>query len=503
MKNSIAKLLILSLLSWQCGNKNTTPEPKKPIITAFTPQSGGVGTEVTITGSNFTEDTRVTTVSFNGIKANIISITANTIVVNVPKNATTGKITIAAIGQNGISATDFQVIQASITGFEPQNAPVGSQINIKGNGFSLNPSENLVSFGEVKAEVITATANNLTVKVPQGAITNKVSVVIGDRTTTSSMNFIVNDSWKNVADLAGTSRLSAIAFSIGNKGYVGLGYGINVYYKDFWEYDPTTNTWTQKADFAGTGRAGAVSFSIGEVGFVGLGSTGLYPNQTSLNDFWAYDPATNTWISRTSFPGGIRYGASSFVVNGKAYAGLGYHSSNSVPTYYKDWYEYNPITNTWLQKADFIGNSKNSAFSFAIGNKGYVGGGQENISGTSTATKDLYEYDPLTNSWTRKADLPSNASLRYASASFSIGNKGYVGGGRDNDYKILKDFWAYDPATNTWLQKADASYSVPTGGGYITGKASVVSFVVNGKAYVGTGEDSYSSLRKDFWEYTP
>ena len=42
-------------------------------------------------------------------------------------------------------------------------------------------------------------------------------------------------------------------------------------YKDFWEYDPATNTWTQKADFGGTTRSVAVGFSIGSKGYIGTG----------------------------------------------------------------------------------------------------------------------------------------------------------------------------------------------------------------------------------------
>ena len=59
-------------------------------------------------------------------------------------------------------------------------------------------------------------------------------------------------------------RRHAVGFSIGNKGYVGTGYDNNInYHNDFWEYDPATDTWTQKANFGGGARYGAVGFSIG------------------------------------------------------------------------------------------------------------------------------------------------------------------------------------------------------------------------------------------------
>jgi hypothetical protein len=39
---------------------------------------------------------------------------------------------------------------------------------------------------------------------------------------------------------------------------------------------------------------------------------------------------------------------------------------------------------------------------------------------------------------------------------FSIGNKGYLGTGLDHDYpSYKKDFWEYDPVANAWTQKAD------------------------------------------------
>ena len=41
---------------------------------------------------------------------------------------------------------------------------------------------------------------------------------------------------------------------------------------DFWEYDPATNTWTQKADFGGTARQYATGLSIGSKGYIGTGN---------------------------------------------------------------------------------------------------------------------------------------------------------------------------------------------------------------------------------------
>ena len=55
------------------------------------------------------------------------------------------------------------------------------------------------------------------------------------------------------------------------------------------------------------------------------------------------------------------------------------------------------------------------------------------------------------DTWTQKADF--GGLERYGAVGFSIGNKGYMGTGTD-DATFKKDFWEYDPAFNTWTQKA-------------------------------------------------
>ena len=73
---------------------------------------------------------------------------------------------------------------------------------------------------------------------------------------------------------------------------------------DFWEYDPATDTWTQKANFGGGARTGAVGFSIGTKGYVG---TGIDANDLLRKDFWEYDPVTNKWTRKANFGGTARY----------------------------------------------------------------------------------------------------------------------------------------------------------------------------------------------------
>ncbi|MFI5164325.1 MAG: T9SS type A sorting domain-containing protein [Bacteroidia bacterium] len=54
--------------------------------------------------------------------------------------------------------------------------------------------------------------------------------------------------------------------------------------------------WTQKADLGGGKRGGAVGFSIGNKGYIGIGDTATYSAETGDNyatSFWEFDPNGN------------------------------------------------------------------------------------------------------------------------------------------------------------------------------------------------------------------
>src|SRR5580765_6530695 len=57
------------------------------------------------------------------------------------------------------------------------------------------------------------------------------------------------------------------------------------------------NTWTQKTSFGGTERYGVVGFSIGSKGYMGTG----FSNYNYYKDFWEYDPATDAWTQKADF----------------------------------------------------------------------------------------------------------------------------------------------------------------------------------------------------------
>ena len=283
--------------------------------------------------------------------------------------------------------------------------------------------------------------------------------------------------WTKKADFIGEGGNNPVGFSIGNKGYIGMGFYLTGNYaytrKDFWEYNPISNTLTQKADFTGS-QYGPIGLSIGNNGYAGFGN--------GENDFWEYNPTLNTWTQKAALATDDKRSCVSFSIGDKGYVGTGGHN------YRKDFWEYDPVSNTWTQKADFAGGNRTGAVGFSIGDKGYVGMGS--YPDYYTCKQDFWEYNPVSNTWTQKANFAGGN--RTKAVGFSIGNKGYVGTGY-NGSSYYKDFWEYNPTSNTWTQKANFA------GGNRRG---AVGFSIGNKGYVGVGDIDGNS-KQDFWEFTP
>lgn len=288
--------------------------------------------------------------------------------------------------------------------------------------------------------------------------------------------------WYQKAAIGGDARHRCTAFSIGNKGYVGGGHinsGTEITYKDYWEYDPATNTWTQIADFGGGLRYHSSAFTIGSYAYVGCGENAT---DEYTNDMWKYVPEVNTWYPVANFPGSARRGAATFVIDGKGYLGIG----QSDGGYESDFYEYDPSSDSWIEIAPFIGESRSSAVAFSNEGIGYIGTGHI----VGSATNDFFAYDQASNTWTEKAAV--GTQIRQDAMGFCIDGKAYIGTGNDNNTTDFKDIWEYDFVLDSWQRIAD-----------FTGEKRryAVTFTINNTVYLGGGTNGTNF--KDFWAYAP
>jgi len=95
----------------------TAANPSAPSITGLTPNSGPVGTPVTIAGTNFGATQGTSTVTFNGTAATPTTWSASSIVAPVPTGATTGNVvvTVGSVASNGMMFTVGATKQTTTT----------------------------------------------------------------------------------------------------------------------------------------------------------------------------------------------------------------------------------------------------------------------------------------------------------------------------------------------------------------------------------------------------
>jgi len=273
-------------------------------------------------------------------------------------------------------------------------------------------------------------------------------------------------------------RSGAIAFTIGNKAYMGTGSFLNMsYFNDFHEYDQATNTWSQKASFPGAVRADAVAFTIGTKGYITTGGNGMFSNY----DLWEYDPSTDAWTQKSNCPGSARFKAQGFSIGNKGYLGLGTDGTSDL----NDFWEYNPSNDTWTQKANYPGNGRRHTMGMSINGKGYIGLGTD-LNGNYN--NDIWEYDPMTNTWNAKQVFPGAGF--HSMACFTMNNKGYIGTGY-NGANEMTDFWEYNANTDTWTIRASYSGNA---------RKNAVGYSIGNKGYIATGALGGITFN-DVWEY--
>jgi len=253
--------------------------------------------------------------------------------------------------------------------------------------------------------------------------------------------------------------------------------------------DPLGN-WVKKSDFEGLPRGASVSFVIDGKAYVGLGYNDDDNSTTDgyLKDFWVYSPGTDRWDRIADFPGNGRVASVGFSINGKGYVGTGYDGDDKL----KDFWEYDPTANVWTQKDNFLGGARYKAVGFSLNNYGYIGTGY----GDDSVDKiDFYRFDPTAASGSQWLKVQSiGGSKRRGATAFTFSGKAYVCTGINNGVS-LTDMWEYDPTADTWTKKTD----LDDDDDWTIIRQNASSFVLDNKAYVFLGENS--STLSDVWQY--
>lgn len=142
--------------------------------------------------------------------------------------------------------------------------------------------------------------------------------------------------------------------------------------------------------------------------------------------------------------------------------------------------EYDPQTNAWTLKANLPMNASNWTCSFSNGSSGFVKIGHA-----------LFEYKPLQNLWIPRANHPGLST--GGSYAFEIDGIGYVATGYVNGLStVTEEVWSFNPGSNSWTRVCDFPGS---------SRRFFSAFTLGGKGYIGMGTNGINL--NDFWEFDP
>lgn len=222
------------------------------------------------------------------------------------------------------------------------------------------------------------------------------------------------------------------------------------------EYNPVTDTWTTKAPMP-TPRSGfAIAVYQNKIYCIG-GTTGDSDNFVSgfTGVVEVYDPATDTWDAKTKSPmPTLRADLCANVVNGKIYC-IGGKKYWGVDPFYQELNTtevYDPARNTWTTKSPMPIPVLGAASAVLDGKIYVIGGSRHFQVGWDLATVVSNQvYDPEDDSWSTRTGLPTAESYGAAEATSGVTAPKkiyFVGGSNQTNYSGAT--YAYDPAGNAW-----------------------------------------------------
>ncbi len=322
------------------------------------------------------------------------------------------------------------------------------------------------------------------------AIGNEIFYISGLNDTTGPRpeNWAFNtstNSWTQKISPQFLPRFFGISFVINGKGYFGSGNLAQtkvsdvVATNDFYEYNSITDNWAIKQAIGPTPRYGAVGFSIGGKGYVGLGANSTFANTlwpmigTLVKDILEYNPITDRWLLKVNTGSYGAINAQVFTLNNKAYICGGFVPSNTVNIESfsdgitrKNTKEFDPQTYSFISKSNMPDIGRHMAASFSILDRGYIVGGhaEPEIIGIPIGNgiytnyfADVFKYNPYTDTW---SNLSNTNPLGFIarSASTTICNYGYVSLG--TSFNLNSNSTAYNHLNYRYAIVPDNTYIV-------------------------------------------
>jgi IPT/TIG domain-containing protein len=219
------------------------------VVSSLTPNSGPVGTQVTIAGAAFGATQGTSVLTFNGQVASPISWSDTQISANVPVTAASGPAVVTVNGINSNATVVFTVPAPYVSSFTPSGGTSGTQVTVHGTGFQPIQRDSRLTFNGTPATVTSWSDTQIVATVPTGSTTGPMLVTVN---SVSSPSYNVFEVPRPVI----TALSSPEAPAGGRITISGSGFGAS----DKYSPDGVSTTYVGFVNFNGI-TAGAASWS--------------------------------------------------------------------------------------------------------------------------------------------------------------------------------------------------------------------------------------------------
>ena len=453
-----------------------------PTITSFAPNSGPVGTLVTITGTNLNNPTAI---NIGGVTAIPISFSGNTVVAMVMPGATKGVVRVTTSGGIANGSIDFTTIASSVPSTQQGNKLVGTGSvgnSYQGERVALSADGNTAIVGGSYDDGFKGAAWIYT---------------RSGTTWTQQGNKLVG------SGAAGTSfQGSGVALSAdGNTAIIG-GYADDNNKGAAWIFTRNGTTWVQQGSkLVGTGAIGSANqgYSVAISADGNTATIGGWADDNNKGAVWVFTRNGNTWSqmgNKLVGSGAVGNPQQGFSVALSADGNTIIIGGNGDNNTKGAAWAFTRSSNSWTQQgnklvgADVVGNPflGMSVAVSADGNTAILGGFKDSTQGAA------WVFTRTGNSWSQQGrKLVATGSVGYTEQGIGVaisadGNTAIIGDRIDiNDQGGA---WIYTRNGEIWTQRGDKISGIGASGSPQKGSGVALSSDGNTAIIGGPADDN-------------